>query len=83
MLGEYKGQEGNYMKYNNAHSDEIEKQENLVSKCKLQMLDQLEIFKNEKSKHQKVKIDRNNEQLVNNRVIKNEVIEMADRMEKM
>lgn len=71
------------MKYNNAHSDEIEKQENLVSKCKLQMLDQLEIFKNEKSKHQKVKIDRNNEQLVNNRVIKNEVIEMADRMEKM
>ena len=47
------------------------------------MLDQLEIFKNEESKHQKVKIDRNNEQLVNNRVIKNEVIEMADRMEKM
>lgn len=47
------------------------------------MLDQLENFKHEKMVHLKVKNERNQEQLANQRFMKNEIIDMAERMEQM
>lgn len=47
------------------------------------MLVQLENFKNESLELRKLKDEKNMEQLLTNRLIKNEVIDMADRMEHM
>ena len=60
---------------------ELKKKSLAISKQN--MLKSLEKFKNESGELRKIKQDRNQEQLMTNRLIKNEVIDIADRLEIM
>lgn len=47
------------------------------------MLDMLAMFREESGELRRLKEERNSEQFVINKLIKNEIIDMADRMETM
>jgi hypothetical protein len=50
---------------------------------KKRMLDMLSLFRAESSELRRLKEERNSEQIMLNKLIKNEIIDMADRMETM
>lgn len=61
----------------------LEKERKMLAITKQTMMKMLEKFKIESGELRKIKQDRNQEQLMTNRLIKNEVIDIADRLEKM
>lgn len=67
----------------NIHKHQLEIAERIVMIQKKNMLDMLSMFRNESGELRKLKEERNSEQFILNKLIKNEVIDMADRMEIM
>ena len=63
--------------------NELKIAEKIVKIAKKKMLDMLAEFKNESGELRRLKEQKNEEQLMLNRLVKNEVIDMADRVEEI
>ena len=57
--------------------------ETILLMQKKRMLDMLSLFREESGELRRLKEERNSEQFAMNKLIKNEIIDMADRMETM